>query len=1188
MSTPGLIIDENTKRQQNAASNSTHSAWVSANAGSGKTYVLTQRVVRLLLAGTDPSRILCLTFTKAAAGEMSNRIFQTLGGWAALSNKELTSELETIEGVSPNAAQLRHARTLFARALETLGGLKIQTIHAFCEALLHQFPLEANVPGHFTVMEENIQGELVEQARRRVVLEVDRQPEARIGRAYARMLNIATDAAIEKVMDEIVKRRDTLADWLAETGGPAAAEEIARAHFQFSPHASSQELMDEVVADTLFDPEMLVAIATAGRAGSGKRDQTLAERIDSFVGARGAAKRFENLCAIFLTSGKPRTFSNFASTEIKELFPDLEDRLEQEANRLLKATGQINTLRLIEDSTAVFEIAEAVIERYRLAKRQRGLLDYDDLINRAADLLGRSSARAWVLYKLDLGIDHILLDEAQDTSPRQWDVVRELVEEFFVGESARATKRTVFAVGDEKQSIYSFQGARPEGFVRQRREFERKAAAADMPFKTANLALSFRSTTDVLDAVDAVFSMPQNAGGIVFDDGYQRHTAARHEAPGQVEVWPLVPAEGVDDPQHWPTPVDPAEARHQAVVLAEKVAACLDDWFASGEKIEALDRPIMPEDILILVRSRDIFVPALTRALKDRNIPVAGVDRLALTDHIAVQDLMALGQVVLTPDDDLSLAAVLKSPLFGLNEDDLFTLARARLGGEQESSLFQALKAAAEHEEGVFTSQYQRLVCLLDRADIMPVYEFYAYILSTDGGRRAFVARLGAEVEDVLDAFLDRTLAHEKGSLPGLQAFLEALQTEAPEIKREMDQSAAQVRIMTVHAAKGLEAPVVFLVDKNSPAFQERHAPALYEWSDDQKAKQGFLWVSTKDRHGDATQPAWHEEKRLAEDEHRRLLYVAMTRAKDRLVVCGYCGKPSKEGKLSLREPHWHSMVSRALENDWTEMRDSDGNLLRHIWRSPNRVRSNITRERQEQASRKNLDSLPGWLHHRLPHERALPRPLNPSGAQALIDESLAQERTIPSLLQGIEAEDIVHPVSPRKRGTVVHRLLQMLPDIDPSNRWQLAHDHVTKALAGLSEDACTQLVSDVRSVLEARELAPWFEPSTSRAEVPVMGKLDFESGPRSISGTIDRMAVLNDSVVLLDYKTGSHVPETPDEIPPDYVTQMALYRALVGRIYPDKTVVAVLIWTHRTGGPEIMQLADSALDGAFAAITSH
>ncbi len=1176
----GLVIDEHTKLSQGRASTPTNSAWVSANAGSGKTYVLAQRVVRQLLSGVDPSRILCLTYTKAAAGEMSNRVFDILGQWVGLSDAELGDEIERIEGEPARPTQLARARILFARALETPGGLKIQTIHAFCEALLHQFPLEANVPGTFTVMDDQMQRQLMAQARQSIAVAAHTHPDNTIGSAFLELMDLASDAQINKVFGEVVNHREALASWLERIGGPEGATNHARKLLGFGPSDSVDNLTNTALAASLFQHLNCDEIAVFAESTGATNSIKFAAHLRAFLTAQSTQEAALAIDTILLIkSGALRSFGKYPSKDIENRFPGLRSALETEGERWLAAKSRIKTLHLILKTQPLLVIADAMVGYYAQEKRQRGLLDFDDLIERTADLLSRSDARSWVLYKLDLGIDHVLLDEAQDTNPKQWQIISALAEEFFTGKSARLTQRTVFAVGDEKQSIYSFRGAEPRNFAEQKRRYQRQITAAQKSFEDVSLGLSFRSTTDVLAAVDAVFNIEEHAQGVTFGAPPPSHTAARQKDPGSVEVWDLIEAAPGDDPENWHVPMDIA-GQHQALLLADKMADKIASWVGS-ETIEASGKIITAGDILVLVRSRDRFVGALNRALKTRDIAVSGADRLIVTDHIAVKDLMALGQVTLTPQDDLSLAVILKSPLIGLSEEDLFDLTQSRFLSNTEISLFEALKRAKGQQ---FSDAFDEITHWRKLSDQVPVFEFYARILGKMGGRKKILARLGNEAEDVIDAFLDTALTYEQGSIPGLQAFLEALLEEKPEIKREMDASAGEVRIMTVHAAKGLEAPIVFLVDKSSPAFQSQHAPSLYGWSENNQ-EACYLWVPRSDDHCSKTLALRDDEKRRAEEEYRRLLYVAMTRAEDRLIICGY------RGKTNPGAPNWHDMVRTALEPDWQDIyadgqseHGGDGEVLWHRWKAPNSPTPVINPKTPPHSTVPiRSTELPDWISKVLPPEIKLPRPLNPSGAQTDIDETLAQQPALSSPFQRTSADPATP--DPRRRGTALHKLLQVLPDMEDSKRWPAAEAYLAKQLPQYTPDLHLDMLQSLKEVLDHPQLRDCFDLQTSRGEVSLMGTIATKNGPRSVSGQIDRLTVGEDEVTILDYKTNLQVPESHDDIPPDYVTQLALYRELVARLYPQLPIKCMLVWTHGTEGPQIMKLESSRLDAAYLQI---
>ncbi|MDP3899390.1 MAG: double-strand break repair helicase AddA, partial [Mesorhizobium sp.] len=781
------IIPDDTLRGQALASDPKNSVWVSANAGSGKTHVLAQRVIRLLLDGTEPSKILCLTYTKAAAANMSNRVFGQLGGWTALSDAELAAEIGRIEGVAPDAPRLRRARQLFARALETPGGLKIQTIHAFCEAILHQFPLEANIAGHFEMLDGQMESALVAEARRDMLSGIAAGGDAALAAAFEMVLSIGGESGLDALLSEIVAKRDGLRGFIDELGGGDA--QTLFEEFGFAGDASEADVCLEAWPLPGFPPDYFASFAA-------KAEETDARTVINNIlpSARlaytepDAVLRFTHLRAAFLkTDGEPYAASSFKKALVNAL-PDLMERYTEAAAAIVAASDRVALLRMLQATRAALVIADLLIARYERLKAARGFLDFNDLIMRTVRLLARADVGPWVQYKLDRGIDHILVDEAQDTSPDQWDVVKRLAAEFFAGLGARDNvSRTIFAVGDEKQSIYSFQGADPDSFATNGFAFQAQVRDASGRFERIRLQHSFRSTEDVLGAVDRVFAAAESRKGLTRDEEPIWHPTIRGSEPGYVEVWPLIEPAAVEEPDDWRDAIDHASA--PAVVLAEQVATTIRRWIDSGDVIEGRvedgrARRLGPGDVLVLVRKRDRFVHALSRALKNRDVAVAGADRVSLPGHIAVKDLIALGRVALQPGDDLSLAALLRSPVFGIGEDMLFELAWNR----GRTPLLSVLRGRAATDAGL-AAIVQKLDQWRTEAAFKPVFEFYAAILGRDGIRTRMIARLGPAAGEILDEFLNFCLAAERTGLPGLESFLATLESAGPDIKREMDQT---------------------------------------------------------------------------------------------------------------------------------------------------------------------------------------------------------------------------------------------------------------------------------------------------------------------------------------------------------------------------------------------------------------
>ncbi|WP_337267735.1 double-strand break repair helicase AddA [Oryzifoliimicrobium ureilyticus] len=1155
--------------QQTIASDPKRSAWVSANAGSGKTHVLTQRVIRLLLAGARPSAILCLTYTKAAASEMSNRVFQRLADWAVLDDEALSQRIAAIEGAQPDRIKLAEARRLFAKALETPGGLKIQTIHAFCEALLHQFPLEANVAGHFSVLDDRAASTLLTEARRRL-LTATTEDDSQLSEAFSHILNLADEAGLEGLLADIVAQRNAIQRFLAYSAARGGTEHVLRARLDLSPTDSEATMAARYWPLPGLQGPMLQLYLDVAADKGGAKPQEVAANLRSVVGQTDVVERVRLLERIFLTQdGRPKSDREFLAKAMLAHSPVLAEAVDAARAHVAACRDRLKVVRMFEATRAALILAERLNRDYDALKKQRSQLDFEDLITRTADLLTKSGVGPWIHYKLDQGIDHILVDEAQDTSPIQWEVIQSLAEDFFSGESARTTLRTLFAVGDEKQSIYSFQGARPERFSEESMRTQRRVSSGGQLFSSVRLPLSFRSTADVLAAVDHIFSSNENARGLSAQAEPVVHRSSRIGHPGAVDLWEMIaPAETIKD-EDWTAPFDATPETAPPAVLARRIADTIATLVGRETVVEkGRERRIEPGDILVLVRKRDSFVTALTRALKHRgrDIPVAGADRLVLTSHIAIQDLMALGRFVLLPKDDLSLACLLKSPLFDLTEDDLFELAAKR---EETESLWERLQTAAQ-----ILPHYAIVVgalrTFISQSKQYSVHDFYSRVLGLHGGRRKFLGRLGTEVSDIIDEFLTFTLDHETNGLPGLQSFISTLELEAPEVKREQDKDRNEVRIMTVHASKGLEAPVVFLVDGGAKAFSSSHMPKLRLIKSGHDEPPTPVWVPLGDLGNAITEKDGERIRSLAEDEYRRLLYVAMTRAADRLIVCGYRGSRAATD-------NWHTMISKALSSGHPHVAPArfhgpDGEWEGFSWRTPS---MGLTFERFEEETEADFQSdLPSALGRPLPPQRQLPRPLSPSGAGTMVDD---------------EADDTVF-VSPLfdkghgssfalQRGRLIHRMLQILPDLPREEQDAAASRYIERAAGFWPKSEKQSLKSTILTLLQANLLQPFFS-GHSQAEVSIMGTLDLDGTQFAISGRVDRLTALEDRVVLLDYKTNRSAPLKESDIAFSHIAQMAVYRRVLEALYPDKLVQCLLVYTQNGS---IFHLSDMALTAALA-----
>ena len=1126
--------------EQRLASDPRISAFVAASAGSGKTKLLTDRILRLMLGGAPPGRVQCLTFTKAAAAEMALRLQHRLGRWVTLDDPLLDQELADLQ-VHATPALRQSARALFAEVLDLPGGMRIGTIHAFCQSLLRRFPLEAAIAPQFRLVEDADAAAAMDRARDGVLTSADPAD-------LAQLAGLVTAETFGKLIQTLSGLRGRLGAALA-LAEPRLAAAVRRSLGVGA--ATDAELL---AGATAVGPALPDALRTAQAHGT----PSVRERAGRMLGWLGLppdlrAEHWAEWTRELLTQeGKARAASVYAGPKLAERHPEIPDAVLVEQARVLAVEDQRRAVRAANATIALLRLAAPVLQAFEHGKALAGQLDYADLITRTSGLLVDPGA-AWVLYKLDGGIDHLLLDEVQDTAPEQWQIAHRLTDEFFAGLGAQDDVRTFFAVGDPKQSIYSFQGADPDEFDRSRAQMAARVGTSGQVWRDVTLDVSFRSTAPVLALVDAVFAQPLAVPGVA-DGGTLRHFADRAGAAGQVELWPLVPVPPAAEAEPWAVPDENQGLVSAPQRLADALAGWIAGEIADGVPLESHGRPLAAGDVLVLVRRRNDFARALVRALKARGVPVAGLDRLKLTDQPAVQDLLSACDAVLLPDDDLAVACVLTSPLGGLDDDSLMRLALGRPG-----RLWDALRNRAP-ERAAWAAAWQFLSALQARADHVTPHALLAEALGPLGGRARLLARLGPEASEPIDELLNAALAYAGSHPPSLQGFVHWLRRSGAEVKREAGgpggAAPGMVRIMTVHGAKGLQAPLVILPD--TTALPPDDAP--FTWVQD--APTGVeipLWSIRKELRCAATDAARADAYAQQMREHNRLLYVGLTRAEDRLVVCGW------QTRRAVPEESWYGLVAAAFA---ALPADAAPFAVPGAWEGQRLVlRSAQTAPVPSRPRAAGADPapLPGWAGRggawqstAPPAEPALPRPLAPSRPEGAV------YGPVPRAASPIETT----PAGGFGRGRAVHALLQHLLDVPEPARAAAARAHLVQAGYAAEADG---LLRQVLDVLEHPALAPLFGPG-SRAEQPLTGLVHGSV----VSGVVDRLVVRADGVWLADYKTHRAAPADVADTPVRYLRQLAAYRAVLRAIYPDRPVRCALVWTESAA---VVTIPDPLLD---------
>ena len=1094
-----------------------NSVWITANAGSGKTTFLTRRVVALLLQRVVPERVCCITYTKAAASEMQARVLELLRELLLASDEICHQKVSELLGRAATEADIAHARGLFGTVLDSAsGGLQLTTIHGFCQSILRRFPLEAGIAPHFAVLDDAAADKLLGVCKNRLLKHYNSVDPA-LNAALELLGSRGSESRFDDYLSAIVTKRgqwETI--WRNQTRD-LLRDRLFAAHGLDADANKAQLTLDFIgcIGDT--EAEIirahLVLLQNHTNATEKKVGRVLADWLASDAAARPAI--LEDFLRLFLLSDKSGLQKNFIS---RKHFPDdspLQQVMQTLGARVLRYQQQMAALVCAQETYAVALMAEAMLRLYEQAKAEQYALDYDDLIGKTRQLF--VTHLAWVMTKLDHRIDHLLIDEAQDTSGEQWDLAHALVEELIAaneGVGSGTVPRSLLVVGDEKQSIYSFQGAAPELFAAKKTEFAALLEHSYAPLRYESLSNSYRSAEVILTLVDHVTSQPVVSAALSSDGEQTPHLLKRTHAAGLVALYPPLIAPENEAPPALTLPLDYTERNTAAQLLADSIADTVQQWLANGRLLESEGRPLAPGDVLVLVHRRKPIVLPLIRALQLRGVPVEGIDRLTLSEHLAVRDLLALMRWVLNPADDLSLAHVLRSPIIGMSDEALRALCVGRVG---------ALWARIN---GDMREMLERHV---ENRDALP-YDFLTDVLEVGGARRRFAERFGEEVHEVLDELKAQAAAMPRDMPPTLGYFYEWLAGSRRDIKREVETGkAGRVRIMTVHGAKGLEAPVVILADTvNLPTTQHER---MYFTRDAQGQQLPVLAISDEAKDAPLLAHAKKTKAAALVAEYYRLLYVALTRARDELHIWGTASKIG-----TVKAGSWYEVVQTSMQamgavdngQAWVK-RD-----VRPAVAAPEKNAAVLPDERRG-------DPLPPWANS--------PAPAYTNTADSVSPSHLVAETIASPYAQGGGA-------ALRARGVRIHRMLELLgPESDAETLHRLA-----VRLAPEWTEKEQQMAIDEIAALYAQE--PWIWQSPSHAEVNIAGTITMHRVEVGVNGQIDRLIETADAIVILDYKTGRHVPSDAYGISELYRVQLKTYHALVTQLYPAKPVRTAILWT--------------------------
>ncbi|MEO6247051.1 MAG: UvrD-helicase domain-containing protein, partial [Sphingomicrobium sp.] len=891
------------------------------------------------------------------------------------------------------------------------------------------------------------------------------------------------------------------------------------------PEGDIAMLLAERCADGRFDCAALHHLGNANRLWGTATGDGYADAITLYLGqsAGERAAMLDLVAAVVLKAdGTPRA----PTAGQRKTHPAYDELAASLANQFIELRFLRSAAAIVAIQAAGLRAGVAFATAYTAAKRAAGVADFDDLIAWTRRLFEREGMGEWVRYKLDRRTDHILVDEAQDTNADQWRIVEALSEEFFAGAvEGEQRARTLFMVGDFKQAIFGFQGTDPGEFSRMRETISTRAklmieaedeADSGGPrlareFRDLSIDASFRSAPAILEAVDAVIrEVGHEAMGL--PERPNLHRAVNDRWPGRVEHWPAFVAEAPDEEdgeEGWITDTD----RAYATRLAEEVRALI----AEAPIMASTKRPLCAGDVMILVRSRKELASLIVARLFAAKVPVAGIDRLHLQKPLAVRDLISAIRFAVQPLDDLNLAGLLVSPLIGWDQEQLYRLAQPR---PAKQSLWLALREA--RDDPFAQETIDKLGALLRVADFVTPARFLEMILSGPlDGRRALLARLGEAARDPIDELVAAALEFEHTEIASLDRFLAWFESGDVEIKRDTAVPGNAVRVMTVHGAKGLEAPVVILADATADPARMGGSRSF-----DLPLAGGKVPL-VRPRQAEMVAPYGgiaDQAKARELQEHWRLLYVALTRAAERLIISGVMPK-------KLADSSWHVRVERALTGLGAE-RDTAGRL---VWTG-----SVAARKTAAKAVRRQIDqpTLPAWLRSPAPPEPRPARPLSPS--------SMGEDR------------EVLAPPSPgqiaaARRGTLLHSLFERLPSVAPEERRRAALTWLARQ--GVEEE---EIVDAALGVVDHPDFAGLFG-ADSLAEAPIAATL---ADGRVIVGTVDRLCVAETLVRVIDYKTGRNAPMTVADVPSGHIAQMTAYAEALRVIFPGRKIEASLLYT--------------------------
>ncbi len=1102
---------------------------VFASAGSGKTHLLVHRILKLLLSGVEPSHILAITFTRKAAAEMQERLMKVLAEWAIADELQIKTILQSLSHPH-NEASITKARKLYEELLFSEFEMRITTFHAFCQDILKRFAIHAGVPAGFRVTENN--DELKLEARKRLFKTAQLEEEKQLGKAlFTLLLHCNTVNNVYEVLDTFI---DSRSDWRSFTENQSDPVKYANECLHkliFNKQEKFKKPLESL-------KPQLQEYLTYLSAHKTKTNQSKCDLLSTFLEIEYPKnKHLDIIVPVFFTSKKEKREIKATKTLEKSLaekthiFISLHESICAEVDELLDVIKKEN---LVEFNQAWFYAGHRLLEVYQDLKFSQHTLDFDDLEWYTYLLLNQHDSAAWIQYKLDQRIQHILIDEFQDTNPTQWNLIFPLLSELAI--DSHDNHRSLFIVGDAKQSIYGFRRANPE----------LQYTAAEWAKDNLNAQLletddSYRSSPAIIDFVNRVFSQ-QN----IALNNFNLHLAVQSKLWGQVQVNQLTQTNNTEleesNQQGFRDPLTEEKQNFESdshYLEGQQVAIKICDLVDNAISVmdNQVPRCIQYNDIIILARNRT-HLAQLELALSEKQIPFISTYEGNFLNRLEVQDILSLLTYLTQTHNDLALAQVLRSPLYGMSDQDLMKIAC-----QSESTWHEKLKSYAESSDNTLAKQaFDQLQHWRTISNTLPVHDlldriyFETNLLSryTSSLAGTHSEEIKKHILDNLTALLQLSLDIDAGRYSSIQSFLTSLQNmQLSNISgyTQLHQNNNAVQIMTIHSAKGLEAPVVFLVDTGPKKKQLHTYKSIINWPSNTKRPEQFFLVGRKDSVDKVTQSIIEQQTITNWKEELNLLYVALTRAKQYLFISGTASNQSSQS--------WHSIISNALSGDFKDLNND-------TWTSEFGTPPSVKIRKSDEPSKKETIEI----------DLSKSFPIN----------TILSEDTQQADPENQELADY---------GTLVHKIFELIrPELDLKKNKEALRSSIESSLGiTIKSQEFERAVDEVNGCLQSVELSKIFKTTDDKEilkEVPI----NFIKNDKVYYRIIDHLIIDDDQAWIIDYKTTYDVCiDTMHEHANQYQQQINTYGYKIKKLYPDKSIRASILFTA------IPALYDFAID---------